>query len=89
VLVANFPAGLRGAKACIQRIQRALKGVVLQVSDEDMANVVVLAFTPDPGAPVPGRMGVLTRPKGLGEPAWAQLLSACARLAEVWNARPH
>lgn len=89
VLVANFPAGLRGAKACIQRIRRALKSVVLQVSDEDMANVVVMAFKPDPEAPLPGRMGVLTRPVGLSEPAWTSLLSACARLAEVWNARPH
>ena len=89
VLVANFPAGLRGAKACIQRIRRALGGLVLQVSDEDMANVVVMAFKPDPEAPLPGRMGVLTRPVGLSEPAWTSLLSACARLAEVWNARPH
>lgn len=89
VLVANFPMGLRGTKACVQRIRRALGGVVLPVSDDDMANVVVLALKPEAGVSLPGRMGVLSRPEGLAESAWAPLMSAFSRLAEVWNGRPY
>ncbi len=85
ILVANFPAGSRGVKACISRIKRSFGDAVIQLGHQDLDNVIVFAFKLDAGHALASRIGVIGRPQGLDNEAWEALMPAFADIAKVWN----
>jgi spermidine synthase len=81
VLVVNVDRGDPGFSLLLRRLRASFDDAVLVADDDDRGNAVVLA-----GALVKRRIGAIARPANLDRIAWAQLVTAFARVRTAQHA---